>query len=197
MLLRSNGSRAITLSPSTLKKRSLCIRSMCRPMCIFCLARYTQYGHWNWGSLPHSHFWWLRSDDLSLYTRPQSGHANPIPEPFASIELHIMLPILLLELPQPLPVLPVLPTDPGFTSTGLTESGRGKISGTAPSRNVVTRGIALLDESRGIARRASSWSQVRPPIFVMLKSSATKNGEKIKRKTKCWNKKKQKETKVP
>lgn len=55
---------------------SRCIRSMCRAMCIFCLARYTQYGHWNCGSLPHSHFWWLRRDDLSLYERPQSGQGK-------------------------------------------------------------------------------------------------------------------------
>lgn len=52
---------------------SRCILSMWRAICIFCLARYTQYGHWNWGSLPHSHFWWLRSEDLSLYILPQSG----------------------------------------------------------------------------------------------------------------------------
>lgn len=66
---------------------SRCMRSMCRAMCIFCLARYTQCGHWNCGSLPHSHFWWFRSDDLSLYTRPQSGHANPPPFPVSVGEL--------------------------------------------------------------------------------------------------------------
>lgn len=27
---------------------SLCIRSKCLPMCIFCLALYAQNGHWNW-----------------------------------------------------------------------------------------------------------------------------------------------------
>lgn len=29
---------------------SLCIRSKCLPMCIFCLALYAQNGHWNWAT---------------------------------------------------------------------------------------------------------------------------------------------------
>lgn len=82
---------------------SLCIRSKCRLICIFCLALYTQNGqlkskggngYWislgdpcitcetfkrlkvqkiasglpylNWGSFPHSHFWWFRNDDFNL-----------------------------------------------------------------------------------------------------------------------------------
>uniref|UniRef100_A0A182JEP5 Uncharacterized protein n=1 Tax=Anopheles atroparvus TaxID=41427 RepID=A0A182JEP5_ANOAO len=209
----AGSSSAITLSPSTLKYRSLCMRSMCRPMCIFCFARYTQYGHWNWGSLPHSHFWWLRSDDFSLYVRPQSGHANPYPDSSTAQCSEEALLLLLLPPPSPppprmepsaadalrlrltpppvAPLLPVIPpvvtvvVDPPppmdedeeddadevlFTLTGLNERSRGNISGWCPSRSVVTSGIG--PPTAAIDRRASSWSQVRPAIFVMLKSSA-------------------------
>lgn len=159
--LRASSRAMILPSPPTLKNFSLCIRSMCRPMCIFCLARYTQYGHWNCGSLPHSHFWWFRKDDLSLYIRPQSGHVNPpscMPAPFPAFA----------ELPLPL----ALPEDPfgdrssgraPFVSMVLTHKSRGKTNGCAPSRRVVTKGIA---------RRSFHCSHVSPAIFVMLKSSA-------------------------
>lgn len=53
---------------------SLCILSICRATCIFCLARYGQYGQWNWGSIPHSHFSWFLSELFSLYPRPHRGH---------------------------------------------------------------------------------------------------------------------------
>ena len=153
-------SRAIILpSLSTLKNFSLCIRSMCRPMCIFCLARYTQYGHWNCGSLPHSHFWWFLNDDLSLYARPQSGHVNPSGHvaPFPPDEEF--------KLPLALPDDPFGERSSGryFMSIVLTHRSRGKTSGWAPSRSVVTNGMAS---------RSFHCSQVSPAIFVMLKSSA-------------------------
>lgn len=140
-------SRATTLSLSTLKNRSLCMRSMCRPICIFCLARYTQYGHWNCGSFPHSHFWWLRNDDLSLYILPQSGHAN------WGVWSAALPPLLLPGIPS-LSREPTLPAPP--------PKSREKTSGCGPSRNVWTSGIAS---------RAFHSLQVRPAIFVMVKSS--------------------------
>lgn len=157
--LRASSRAIIFPSPPTLKNFSLCIRSIWRPICIFCLALYTQYGHWNCGSLPHSHFWWFLKDDFSLYIRPQSGHVNPsaLP-PFPAFA----------EFPLPL----ALPDDPlgdrssgraPFVSIVLTHKSRGKTSGCAPSRSVVTNGIAS---------RSFHCSQVSPAILVILKSSA-------------------------
>lgn len=33
----------------------------------------------NCGSLPHSHFWWLRKELFNLYIRPQTPQSNPVP----------------------------------------------------------------------------------------------------------------------
>jgi ribosomal protein L11 len=72
------------------------------------------------------------------------------------------------ELPLPL----ALPDDPfgerssgraHFVSIVLTQRSRGKTNGWAPSRKVVTNGIAS---------RSFHCSHVKPAIFVMLKSSA-------------------------
>lgn len=159
--LRASSRAIIFPSPPTLKNFSLCIRSMWRPMCIFCLALYTQYGHWNCGSLPHSHFWWFRNDDFSLYIRPQSGHVNPscMPAPFPAVSDVRPLPLAL-------PDEPFGDRSSGrapFVSIVLTHKSRGKTNGWAPSRSVVTSGMA---------RRSFHCSHVSPAIFVMLKSSA-------------------------
>lgn len=43
----------------------LCIRSICRPICIFCLARYTQNGHWNCGALGNKG--WMGKDENEFF----------------------------------------------------------------------------------------------------------------------------------
>lgn len=148
---------SITWSPSILQNFSLCIRSMCRPMCIFCLALYTQNGHWNCGSLPHSHFWWLRNDDFSLYMRPQSGQgytgwlssgecfSGDVPSTTDAAPLFDSW----------LAVDVALSADVGAVSIG-------NNSGCAPSRSWVINGMA---------NRAFHWSQVRPAMRVILRSS--------------------------
>lgn len=164
--LRASSSAIIFPSPPTLKNFSLCIRSIWRPMCIFCFALYTQYGHWNCGSLPHSHFWWLRKDDFNLYIRPQSGHEKPpsceFAPPLADDELLTLGSLLPARLPDDVP-FGERPSGTDSVFIVLTHRSRGNTNGCGPSRSVVTRGIANL---------SFHCSHVRPAIFVILKSSA-------------------------
>lgn len=50
-----------------------CIDFICTIRFPFCLVFFGQYGHWNWGSLPHSCLLCRSMFDLHLYNFPQLG----------------------------------------------------------------------------------------------------------------------------
>lgn len=50
---------------------SWCWRWICLNWCDLRLHFWGQKGHWNWGSLPHSHWTWRDKESLRTYVRPQ------------------------------------------------------------------------------------------------------------------------------
>ena len=64
------------MSVYTFTRLPRCALNTCLSMTAFRMALRPQYGHWNRGSFPHSHFWWYLTFFSARYTFGHPGQAN-------------------------------------------------------------------------------------------------------------------------
>lgn len=68
----------IIQSPYIFWYDSICLQYICDRRLLLCLVRSGQWGHWNWGSFPHSNLRCLIRFPLFEYPLPHCGHKTAL-----------------------------------------------------------------------------------------------------------------------